>query len=247
MRFRNLFISLFLSALLFTGSALAQTAIPFGQEAKSKRHSTKIDAVRLVDENGDAYGIPNTGGRPQVIQYGATGTSTYQVPRIDSTTHAKKSIEYPHAELHEGNHRFAKDSLDVNGTARAFVLTVGSSAALPHIIWTISTTAGADIGFYSGVTAAADGTPLTIVNNRFDSSTSSNLTISYNPTVSSNGVHCYTVTAGSGRKVGGQARQDSEKILAPNSQYMLYLLDTSGAANSSTIEFDWYLHTDKTP
>ena len=190
---------------------------------------------------GDSRSFPN---KNRI--YGYNGTNWKEIA-LDSTTRILETITDSHHEIHEGNHWISNNSVTLNSTARAYVLSVSGTTACPHVLWSINATAAADIGFYSGITASANGTPMTLINNRMDNQATPNMTLFYGPTITNMGAHGYTLTAGNGRKIGGDVRADNELILAKNSKYLIYLIDTSAANNKITVEFEWYEHTDLTP
>lgn len=70
--------------------------------------------------------------------YGATGTATFQVPRIDTSTHTLQTIEYEHHEVHSGSKYYIEGHADLGLAATLFVkLVTPAGGKWGHFTWEI--------------------------------------------------------------------------------------------------------------
>lgn len=68
--------------------------------------------------------------------YAATGDATYQVPRIDKTTHTIQTIDYAHHEVHAGSKYFIEGYADLGNDGTLFVkLVTPAGGKWGHFTW----------------------------------------------------------------------------------------------------------------
>jgi len=175
-----------------------------------------------------------------------TGDYTYQSPRIDQSTHAQTIIEYEHHETHAGSHYNYCDYQLTNASAATvkFVVTTPNTTTWAHLVFQITSSAGATVELYEGSSSISGGSSITPRNNNRNSSNTSAFTILKDPTVSTVGTRSAGFIAG-GTRAGGIISRSMEKVLKQNTSY--YILITS-LANSNDISwcFEWYEHSNKT-
>ena len=177
----------------------------------------------------------------------------------ESTTHAQKTIDYSHAEVHGGRAFVFTDisELDTNETREIRILTPDSSR-WSHVIVSVVTGLAAQADLIEDTTLShVAGNALDTVNRDRNSVNVSGMTVCHTPgqnsSSSSSGVGVDTVLAhqawgtpgkGTSPGFGGTARGSAEWILKPDTAYLLRV--TSGAdANVVSIEGDWYEHVNK--
>lgn len=88
------------------------------------------------------------------------------------------SLDYPHWEIHEGNHYFY-ENVAALGSAEVKLLeiTVPDSLKWPHFLFSVSSDLKATIELFEGVSNGTGGSTLTPVNNNRNSSNTSGLVI----------------------------------------------------------------------
>jgi len=87
--------------------------------------------------------------------YGKTGNATFQVPRIDTSTHSFQTIEYEHHEVHSGSSYFTEghttlgdgDPDPVNFYAS---FQTPDNAKWGHFVWSVTSSGILDIKVYEG-------------------------------------------------------------------------------------------------
>lgn len=156
-----------------------------------------------------------------------------------------KTMTHMQAATHQGklfsaNHLFTGIS-DTNSVEMVGI--TGSKAA--HLIVLIKSNGEAEIEFEKGTTFTDNGTEVTAVNRNETAKRTAKATIYHTPNVNSSGaVFSYgLIPGGSGKftKVGGEVGQ-SEFIIAPNTNHLASVTNTSGSDSKILIEFIWAEH-----
>lgn len=95
----------------------------------------RVGESSLVDGNSSPIRIDPTGA---LVVNGKTSDNTYQVLRLDPSTHAIKTVGYTHAEIHGKNtfHAYRGDTLATGDTV-AIGITTPDTAKEAHIIWSM--------------------------------------------------------------------------------------------------------------
>jgi hypothetical protein len=181
-------------------------------------------------------------------------TAAGEMKTVDSTLLGAKdplndgicTIEVEHYEIHEGEHFFIQNYIEV---ANAGVLnhTFLTGAKYVHMTFEVS---AADAGFilqtYEGATGDNDGTLLTPLNNQRPSATTSTMTVRQNP--SNTAVVGATLlragrfgTGGAvAQRTAGNVQRANEIIFKPNTKYLLRITNLSTSANNINYSYNWY-------
>lgn len=111
----------------------------------------------------------------------------------------------------------------------------------PHM--TIGAFCGGDstLYFYESATASG-GTAFTPVQRNRTSTTTSNVAMTINPTVTGTGTELYKefLPGGTKKKAGGGGGESLEFILKPLTSYLIRLTNISGSAQVAEITLEWY-------
>jgi len=189
------------------------------------------------------------------VIFGKTGDSTYQAPRLDTSTHSLQTVAYEHHEIHSGSHYFLTGYQDLSiNQVLQFTWQMPNTTKWTHWVWEIATESETLWQVYEGATISTPlANAITPLNNNRNSANTSGTTLRYevhaNLAAANSAV---TVAAGdiieagiSGAgKAGGSARRGSELVLLQNELYVLRA--TAHAAGYVNFHKQWYEHTDKT-
>lgn len=183
--------------------------------------------------------------------YGKTGDTTFQVPRLDTSTHSIQTIEYEHHEIHAGSHFFYYDyDNDVDTAApKYYRITTPNTTKWSHIQFILSSEGAGTWQLFENPTINAAGTTATVFNNDRNSLTAATLVVAFDATTTSDGTQIKVWRTGSGTtapsRVGTESRSSVEVILKQSEDYVLKF--TPDADNCKTkVEMLWYEHTNKT-
>lgn len=179
--------------------------------------------------------------------FGYNGTNWWPI-RTNASTRELAILDHGHHEIHEGDAFFAIDSYEIpNASDRDYIIVTPNTTRWAHWITGVDGNAEFSLDFYEGVSTDADGTSITSYNNDRNSGTTATALLYHTPTNPTGGTLITSMTFGSGRSVGGQARQDQELILKQNTKYRLLITNTAlGTANQINTNFIWYEHTNET-
>ena len=171
-------------------------------------------------------------------------------PRIDASTHAFETIEYPHHEIHAGSHYYVQGYLTLADTETYYIkMETTNSTKWTHFIFDIkstgilTTTLKEDcIGGMTG------GTSMPLLNNNRNSANPSTaiLTSGVTDCTSSGQLLESDKWGAEGFKenIGGGGSREDEWVLKQNSTY-LRMFSSSAADNIVQFKGTWYEHTDK--
>lgn len=195
---------------------------------------------------------------------GAKSDTELSTPRLDRSTHALETIDYPHHEIHSGSHYECTYNQLVSDTADKSIVAfkTPNTAKYLHILFLGSGSSAAKFYMLRAPTITDNqGTSLTIFNNNHNSAnTSGVIDTSQNPDVvgqamSFDETDMAQVSGGTKigevwfaaekKKGGGEARGDSEHVLSPNTLYAFVIESLSNDDNYHSIKLEWYEHTDK--
>jgi len=168
--------------------------------------------------------------------------------QVESTTNSVQTIDYSHAELHEGKHYQVSDTaiLAKNGT-RDILLIASDSLRWPHTTFAVGTNdAAVIVSLFEAVTYSASGTAAVGLNRNRNSAYTPSLRVFYSPTVTATGTATlFRKALGSGKDEKGEARDASEIILKRNTAYVLRIVEGNIAATNINWVIDWYEHANK--
>lgn len=162
---------------------------------------------------------------------------------IDVITFGLVTIDVAHHELHEGNHFFVKDWVDIPSASSVDLLYVSGSMEA-HMRTSFEGTAAFQVDIYEGTVTSNNGTLKTVFNRKRSSTTTCGCAIYAAPTVTSAGTVFIRYKLGAG-KTGGSSSAENEVILKANTKYLIRLTsNVTGTVNTIDYLADWYEHTE---
>ena len=196
------------------------------------------------------------------------GSSKFRTIRVDPSTHALVTIDYPHHEEHGGSTFVAfctQTTANSNDNLTALTITTPNTAKWLHMFAMASATGAAWFRIYEAVTIASNtGTSLVTAynKNRNSSTTSTIIETKSNPDTTGKAIYWNETDAAganltlgtsiiheeqisSGKTSYAQTRSEGEIILKQNTNYAFVLENEGASANIHHIILDWYEHTDK--
>ena len=183
--------------------------------------------------------------------YGKTGDATYQVPRLDPSTHSIQVIDYAHHEIHGGSHFSYTNAIEFsNGQVVSFVVVTPDTLKYAHFGFTVEGKGEFSVDTYESASPASNGSlvsnPAVINDNRNISDVHTTLIYS-SPTLGagSKGTLIKKSHVGVGKSSGGEAGTTHEIILKRNTKYWFDLTNQTTSANWISWIVAWYEHTDK--
>lgn len=151
------------------------------------------------------------------------------------------NIDFPHHELHEGNHYTVSDVVQLASGASRELLIENPANSVAHMLVMVSNSLDTTTTFYEATTKTT-GTLKNIRNNNRISVNVSALTVSHTPAGAGVGNILIQERTGSATVAGSgnfRSRGDNEWILAPSTKYLLNV--TSNANNNNvSIILAWY-------
>lgn len=168
--------------------------------------------------------------------------------QTDSATGALVTIDYPHAELHSGDHFMYRryHSLARNATSNHLIVTPDTGRWAHMVIGVETITSAVVVQLYEGVTYSALGSLETPVNRNRNVAKLPTTLIYESPTGAAGGVLLRDYYLGAGRNSEGGSNRDAEEILLKqNTVYLLRITEQNVAATVVNINFDWYEYTNK--
>ena len=99
----------------------------------------------------------------------------------------------------------------------------------------------AELYIYEG-TVATGGTSYTPINRNRNYTTSSNVAMILNPTVTSVGTEIdgHIIPGGTGKKSAGDTAVSMEYVLKPLTNYLFRLTNVNGTAHAAYLALEWY-------
>lgn len=207
------------------------------EEFEEQLRSTQTDFTT----NLDGRTVLNTAA----VSYGRVNDTTVVPIKLDGSTQDIQVVEHEHAEIHGGDHYFACDYAlnQANGATIEFVVATPNTLKWAHMDFEISTSDGAVIEIYEGTTDVVGGTALVPPNNNRNSTNTSALTITKDPTSLTAGVRIAGFLAGGGRTAGVVTR--NREIILKQDETYLFRITSLAVSNDISWCGEWYEHTDK--
>ncbi len=186
------------------------------------------------------------------IKYVLQATNDDGLPvelRNGEGTNSLATLEYPHHEIHEGNHFYAyKTASLTNGQVLTLAFIIPESAKQFHVFMEFDVATACTIDVLEDVTSFAGGAAFTILNNRrdFQDRKASGATCLVGHTgsdlvVPTGGTEIYAQSLGAGNRSGGTLGHDAELVLKRNSNY-LFRITNGTTTQGVTIILQWYEH-----
>jgi hypothetical protein len=157
------------------------------------------------------------------------------------------TIDYAHAEIHEGSHFVCSHVEVIDTTTKKFGITVADNTKWPHMLFEIQANGELEVT----VTEGADrtlATELPCINRNRNSANVPTLKVYdvVSAGTTDGAVTILTIHAGatgvSGKTTfGGGARSQNEYMLKQNTKYVISV--TTLASTTVTFGLDWYEHT----
>ena len=154
-------------------------------------------------------------------------------------------VDVNHQRNHDGRAWFAykmyPDSAPLASGASIDIVMASASGVLPHL--TVDALCLGDAEFYIYENAVATGgTPFTPINRNRNYTTSSQVAMIINPTVSTLGTQldAQIIPGGSGKKSGGGTAGTLEYVLKPLTNYLFRLTNVNGTAHAAHLSLEWY-------
>lgn len=205
--------------------------------------------VKFRDMGDGTYALIGSlpvGTPTEVALYALIDNTTLRGARLDASTHAAKTIDYAHAEVHSGSHFYLKGVEDLGNTATYYLLfAVPNTPYWPHLIFTFWHEQEMIFSITEGVTTGGDGTPITVFNSNRNSDNAAGMVVTHTPTTPVGGVNVYPYQRGSGKKAGGEMGRAGELELRANMKYLITATNTSASNCLFDYLFTWYEHEDK--
>lgn len=169
----------------------------------------------------------------------------------DQVTAATIFVDYEHHELHEGDHYFVQDYVDLP-ISNVFDLqfTTANTSKWTHFIFGLDCEAETLWYIYEGVTITTPGTAVTPVNNNRNSTNTSGNTVASILNTSVSNANSDTAVAGAtllaqgiigALRNGGATERAREIILKQNTAYAFRAVATQAGFVAFVAE--WYEHT----
>ena len=165
----------------------------------------------------------------------------------DEITRAMAVIDYAHHEIHEGDHFFVRDFVDLGNSATRDILLISpNSTKVAHLTLEIDHELEGSVKLYETTVTSANGTAIPRINRKRNGSDGSGMLVFHTPTVSAVGTLLEQDQKGSGNKFGNIANRASEEImLKRNTKYLIRMTNITANNNLFNWTIDWYEHTSK--
>ena len=155
------------------------------------------------------------------------------------------SVDVNHQRNHDGRAWFAyvmnSDSSPLASNASIDIVLASASGVVPHMTIDALCLGDAEFYIYEG-TSATGGTSFTPINRNRNYTTSSQVAMIVNPTVTSLGtqIDAQILPGGSGKKSGGGTAGTLEYVLKPLTNYLFRLTNVNGTAHAAHLALEWY-------
>jgi hypothetical protein len=154
-------------------------------------------------------------------------------------------VDVNHQRNHDGRAFFAykmnPESSPLGADASIDIVLASASGVMPHMTIDALCLGDAEFYIYEG-TSATGGTSFTPINRNRNYTTSSQVAMIVNPTVSLLGTQldAQILPGGSGKKSGGGTAGSLEYVLKPLTNYLFRLTNVNGTAHAAHLSLEWY-------
>ncbi len=154
-------------------------------------------------------------------------------------------VDVNHQRNHDGRAWFAykiyPDSAPLAANASIDIVLAAASGVIPHITVDALCLGDAELFIYEN-TVATGGTSFTPLNRNRNYTTSSQVAMIINPTVTSvgNEIDAQILPGGSGKKSAGGTAGSLEYVLKPLTNYMFRLTNVNGTNHAAYLALEWY-------
>lgn len=154
-------------------------------------------------------------------------------------------VDVNHQRNHDGRAWFAykmypKSAPLADGTSIDIVLA-SASGVFPHLMVDALCLGDAEFYIYENPVATG-GTSFTPINRNRNYTTSSQVAMIVNPTITSLGtqIDAQIIPGGTGKKAGGGTAGTLEYVLKPLTNYLFRLTNVNGTAHAAHLALEWY-------
>jgi hypothetical protein len=154
-------------------------------------------------------------------------------------------VDVNHQRNHDGRawfaYKIAPDSAKLANAASIDIVLASASGVIPHLTVDALCLGDAELYIYEG-TSATGGTSFTPINRNRNYTTSSQVAMIVNPTVTTLGtqIDAQILPGGSGKKSGGGTAGSLEYVLKPLTNYLFRLTNVNGTAHAASLQLEWY-------
>jgi len=154
-------------------------------------------------------------------------------------------VDVNHQRNHDGRAWFAykvyPDNAKLADTASIDIVLASASGVIPHLTVDALCLGDAELYIYEG-TSATGGTAFTPINRNRNYTTSSQVAMIINPTITALGtqIDAQILPGGSGKKSGGGTAGSLEYVLKPLTNYLFRLTNVNGTAHAASLQLEWY-------
>jgi len=190
-------------------------------------------------KRGNNINISDRAARLLGVVYGSQGAQLQQ-----DMSRYLITIDIIHSRIHQGYGFHVGDlTLSVNiASPKKYLIITPDTSARAHMVFVVETQPGVKYQLFEDTTVTANGTALSLINYKRDSSITPVIQIFKDPTVTADGTQLFLWQSGTttaGGKVGGNIAHEDEFILKQNGKYQVLITPLS---NNTTvfIHFNWY-------
>lgn len=154
-------------------------------------------------------------------------------------------VDVNHQRNHDGRawfaYKIAPNNAKLADGASIDIVLAAASGVIPHMTVDALCLGDAEFYIYEG-TSATGGTSFTPINRNRNYTTSSQVAMIVNPTVTTLGtqIDAQILPGGSGKKSGGGAAGSLEYVLKPLTNYLFRLTNVNGTAHAASLQLEWY-------
>jgi hypothetical protein len=154
-------------------------------------------------------------------------------------------VDVNHQRNHDGRawfaYKIAPDSAKLANAASIDIVLASASGVIPHLTVDALCLGDAELYIYEG-TSATGGTSFTPINRNRNYTTSSQVAMIVNPTVTTLGtqIDAQILPGGAGKKAGGGTAGSLEYVLKPLTNYLFRLTNVNGTAHAASLQLEWY-------
>lgn len=154
-------------------------------------------------------------------------------------------VDVNHQRNHDGRawfaYKIAPDSAKLADAASIDIVLASASGVIPHLTVDALCLGDAELYIYEG-TSATGGTAFTPINRNRNYTTSSQVAMIINPTITALGtqIDAQILPGGSGKKSGGGTAGSLEYVLKPLTNYLFRLTNVNGTAHAASLQLEWY-------
>jgi len=164
---------------------------------------------------------------------------------IDAVAGCPITLDFAHAEIHEGDSYTASYTADLtNGQVFDILIVTPDSANLAHFVWSVDFELEGHVSIYEAPTATQAANPIVAYNrNRSGTPNVATVVVTHSPTSITVGTTLIRdAHAGAGKILSGSRADGREFILKANTKYLMRITNATSSANYISVWLDWYEH-----